>query len=125
MSVNSFALPNYMIPPLRNLVEKGIIESSVMFWSNPPRVGVTLIEEIDLRWRVSRSGTFTVICLAKGPWNGEDDLRFVPADERDQVDDQITINTDSDSFSEWEDLRLALKQWKYDNINPIQDPQGK
>lgn len=111
MSVNSFALPNYIIPALRELVNKDFIKKTVVIYSNPPRFVVTLERDLDPRWRISRAGADILILL-----DVDEDLIIVASDNRDNTDDQLTINR----ISEWENLRLAMIKWKYDGINPVQ-----
>lgn len=57
MSVNSFAFPRYMFWPLKELYEKGLVTSSIVVFSNPNRVLVTLAQDVDSRWRTSREGS--------------------------------------------------------------------
>ena len=113
MSGNSFALPNYIIPALRELVNNDFIRKTVMIYSNPPRFIVTLDRDLDPRWRISRSGTELLILL-----DMDEDLLLVSSDNRDQIDDQLTITRGR--MPELDGLRLAMVKWKYDGINPVQ-----
>jgi len=118
MSVNSFALPNYIIPELKELAEKELIDPAVIIFSNPNRIVVTLASDIDSRWRTLSAGASIIILLASGAWHGDDDLCFIPGDNQDQNEDQFSINTDE--LRDWENLRLALQRWKYEGIDPTQ-----
>lgn len=84
-----------------------------MIYSNPPRVVVILDRDLDSRWRISRAGTELLILL-----DADEDLLLVSSDNRDQIDDQLTITRDR--MPEWDGLRLAMVKWKYDGIHPIQ-----
>jgi hypothetical protein len=118
MSVNTFACPKYILDPLEELADNEIIESSVMIYSNPGRVQITLARDIDSRWRMLTVGHSVIVLIYPGPFIGKDDLLMVLGDDRDQIDDNFFINTKQ--LPAWEKLRLALTKWKYDGIDPVQ-----